>query len=209
MKTWMKILFWFGLGGSIGYFAGVTFNDRKRDAELKDCCKECRNNCDNCDLMGVWKEIEEERKAEQTAEDIRNEYFGKEKKDTPEEEPEMPMEPPEIGDDEEIANAGRIEIISEQEFYTNSGGFPQEEMIWYREDQVLWNKDTRTKMTKEDIQKSIGKEVLGMIDNNQNSEAAFIKNNLIPALFRIDVFDAAFSEEHGDTSEVYDEEGDT
>ena len=214
MKTWMKILFWLGVGGGLGYFTGCTVTNNKRDKIQNEACNSCQQECGNCELMQMWKEIDEEKKKEKAAEYVRKQYAGENAIDyskNPEgaatdEEPEMIEETPVIGDEDTIESASRIFYISEEEYYTNSSGVAQEELIFYRNDEVLWNKDTQSTMSEDEIARSIGKETIEMLKTNTYETGLFVKNDLIPALFRIDVYDAAYTDEHGDTSEVYEED---
>lgn len=135
-------------------------------------------------------------------EEVRKEYAG----DTSVEEEERALaEKPAIGDEADIETSPAIEFISEQEYYDNPSGYAQEELIWYELDEVLWDKDTQTKMSEEEGRKAIGIGTLEMFDigplNQTPPDSLFIKNHILMNLFRVDRMDAAWCDEHGENSE--------
>lgn len=216
----LKVLGLLGVGGGIGYLAGYKRADGIRDEELKDVCSACRSNCDNCEIKKMYDEIEQEVQNEirtaQDAEGARREYEGAAdiQADT-DDDPEMPEEEPRIGDEEELGNdpAPIIEFITEDEYYRGDGT-PQETLIFYTVDRKIWNQDTRSQLNDSEILKCLGssdgdgvgrtyfwRDATGNVPGER-----FIRNNMLGYKFRIDRIDAAFTDEHGDTSESYEEE---
>lgn len=230
MKAVLKVLLWLGLGGGIGYFAGYNVADNKRDKELTECCNDCQHNCENCEAHRIFEEAQKEIREEDLAEDARKEYEGGysritvsndkvtlevQQKPAADEEPEMPEEKPEIGDEDVVGTdpAPIIEFITEDEYY-RADGAPQENLIFYTGDKRIWNQDTQSELEGDEILRSLGssdgdgvgrtyfwRDAAGNIPGER-----FIRNNMLGYKFKIDRIDASFEEEHGDTSEVYDEE---
>ena len=210
MKTGMKILLWSLVSGTIGFFGGYTMKTvlaRKELDELGDKLDEVKAKAFELEeiantLAGNIPDPPAEE--EKTAEDIRKEYEA-----ATDEDPPMPEEKPVIGDEETVEKSPAIEFITEAEFYENSGGYPQEEMIWYSLDEVLWNKDTQSKVSKEEIDRSLGYNTLHMFDvdllNMNPPETIFVKNHILPGMFRVDYMDAAWVDEHNNDGEADDE----
>lgn len=198
MKPWMKILMWLGLGGGIGFFAGYQVgqkvNDKVRDEELQECSKGYREQCDNC----------EDRKEAKAAR-AQREYSGEDGAPT-DDDPEMPEEEPKIGD-EELVESGSVmvEFLTEEDYYDNLSGIDQEELIFYTEDEVLFNKNTNSKLTNDEIQKAFGCQTVSDFSmiyfGNDKCDSCFVLNHLIPMEFRIDRMDAAYIDDHDDYEE--------
>ena len=212
MKEVLKVLLWLGLGGGIGGFIGYNIADNKRDKEMADCCTECQHNCENCEAKKIYDEAQKEIMEEDRAEGARQEYAGVTVEAATDEEPDMPEEKPEIGDEDIVGNdpAPIIEIIDEDEYY-RSDGMEQESLIFYMGDKRLWNQDSRSELKGDEILRSLGAtdgNGVGMMYFFRDKDGdipgeKFVRNNLLAYKFKIDRIDGSFEEEHG---EEYDEE---
>ena len=109
------------------------------------------------------------------------------------------------GTDDEVEVEPAIEFITEDEYYINDG-MAQEQMIWYDLDKILFNKDTHSTLSNDEIRQAIGYGTLDIFEN-ENSTAIFVRNNMLnpPTKFRIDKFDAAWCDE-GDNGDTYDDD---
>lgn len=203
MKTGLKILIWSILSGSIGLFGGWTLGGRRIN-KLQEELDVSKAKVD--ELMEIANALageEIEKPAEEWPKpgDIQKEYLGKTATD---EDPPMPEEVPSIGDEEIIDQSPAIEIITEQEYYEDACGYAQEEMIFYSLDQVVWNKDTDSQLTNEEINRSLGYGTLNIFDK-EPQPTIFVKNHILQCLFRVDYMEAAWVDEH-DSGVLSDEE---
>ncbi|MBP5462434.1 MAG: hypothetical protein J6Y20_09940 [Lachnospiraceae bacterium] len=190
MKTWMKVLMWFGLGGGIGFFAGYQVGAKVQKKE------------DEAD-------IPQESEPEKVVEAIHT-YLGREDGDVDgdhflvnpfrtatDEDDEMPEEEPRIGDEEEIEDIPQLHpqdlvpnIISEEAYYQNEWDFEQNSLVYYAGDNVLFNVDTQSVVNHPN--EVIG---LGMLMGlDADHETLFIKNDTISVLFRIDWSDGSYDD---------------
>ncbi|MBP5462282.1 MAG: hypothetical protein J6Y20_09175 [Lachnospiraceae bacterium] len=235
MKAWMKVLVWLGLGGGIGFFAGYQIGGR---AARKDAFEEGYSSGKHdlfmetiheaCDGMAGLVEASanatkalEQYRGETGLSDIQPETEGDETlwSFTPSEEPEMPEEPPVIGDEAEIEDIPELHPqhmtqrqVTEEYFYNNPNNFDQEDLLYYEGDGTLYNKDTRKAIDKKDeIDEVLG---IGMLTNfhmkGADLETIFVENPTMGMLFRIDRVEDAFGDIlNGVVTEEIDEEDDT
>lgn len=226
MKAFLKILVWLGIGGTVGYFTGKAVTEHHDEKVKDDQCKDCAGNCDNCvygkarnmlnagqysEAMDAIDDVlisledmfpaDDPKPAVEEAEQAQQEYLGNDSDD-----PDMVTETPVIGDEESIDITPMYEIISEQEFYENSKGYTQEELIWYSLDEKLFNKETNKVESPEECIQMLGRGTLDMF-RDPGTTALFVRNNLLTYAFRVDRYDAAYADERGDTYD--DEEGTT
>ena len=246
MKAWMKVLVWLGLGGGIGFFAGYQIGGH---AARKDAYEEGYSEGkhdhfmegihDSCDAMAGL--VEASKKATEALEqyrgengltnggvvvdggwrDVQPETEGDETlwSFTPSEDPEMPEEPPVIGDEAEIEDIPELHPqhmtqrqVTEEYFYNNPNNFDQEDLLYYEGDGTLYNKDTRKAIDKKDeIDEILG---IGMLTNfhmkGADLETIFVENPTMGMLFRIDRVEDAFGDIlNGAVTEEIDEEDDT
>ena len=201
MKTWMKIAMWLGLGGGIGFFAGYQIGQRSSDKEHED------------DYSTGYHDAEQAYQARNQYTDVNshlNEYRGEDfdgdsilarpfdKSVLLEEDPPMPVEPPVIGDEEDIevepirqlhATHMNQKQITEEDYWENPWQYDKEELIFYEGDQALLNRTTRERYTSMDeIEQTIG---IGMItafypSGKEDLDTIFVKNDTAGVLYRID-----------------------
>lgn len=220
MKTWMKILMWVGLGGGIGFFAGLQVGSKRSAVMETEHWEAVYNNgrTDGYakaveDNKNAWKEVTQQI-AESAIKDYGGDFDGDHVNVTAEEDPPMVEEPPVIGDEEDIEDVPQLHPqhmipvqITEDEYYANQWGYDQESLIFYEMDEVLFNKDTRKAMTtKDEIDQVIG---IGMTFNfylkdGETLDVIFVKNDTMGVIFRIDRIDAAYQDEGADPE--YEEE---
>lgn len=206
LKPWMKALMWFGLGGGIGFFAGYGVGMRTGNSTAA----KMMNDAD--------EDVYEARRKLQETKDALDLYSGGKHVEDPEEEAEMPEDPPEIGDEEEIEGRTIPELhpqhliperITEEEYYENPWGDDQEQLLYYEGDRVLFNKNTRKALkTPDAIDQAIG---LAMIlsfyrKDGEVLDAIFVRNPTMGVIFRIDRLEASYEEEGGDPE--YEEDDD-
>ena len=206
MKPWMKAVFWAGLGGGIGFFAGWQVGQKGR-RKLTDAEEERAYN-------DGWQDGYEARSSASEAleklEQYRGGAFGNDTDGDelfvqPEEEPEMPEDPPEIGDEEDIEEVPELhpqhmipQLITEDAYYTNPWNYDQEHLNYYETDEVLYNRETRKVIkNKDEMDQIIG---IGMIFNfylkdGEALDAIFVRNDTMGVIFRIDRFDASYQDE--------------
>ena len=233
MKAWMKVLVWLGLGGGIGFFAGYQAGkagcEKEFDAAVQEAADEFREK-----HRQEWNE-HFERLGQQTdnlrdsfdslavaAKEAADAYRGDDEtlwSFTPSEDPEMPEEPPVIGDEAEIEDIPELHPqhmtqrqVTEEYFYSNPNNFDQEDLLYYEGDDTLYNKDTRKAIDKKDeIDEVLG---IGMLTNFHMKGAdlgtIFVENPTMGMLFRIDRVEDAFGDIlNGVVAEEIDEEDDT
>lgn len=219
----LKILGGFAVGGGVGYTIGKTVADRKYVKYQETCCKDCKACCDNCDLYKIAKDVGLIEKPPEEVENARKEYAGEDINGealrydaNPDgtfvkaaEEPEMPEEPAQIGDEDTVEASPAVILISEAEFYNNAGGLAQEDLLWYVEDEVLFNKETQTKLTPHEIKRCVGMDILRgafQIDPlHEPEDKIYVRNDMIPCMFQIFRIDAAYADEH-DSGEIDEDE---
>ena len=199
MKAGIKILLWSLVSGGIGIFAGWTAGGRKI-AKIGEELEEARAKVQELTDIAVTLAYAVKKEAppiKPTVSDITSTYLGKPATD---EDPDMPEEKPEIGDEDIVESSPTIEFISEEEYYDNPENYQQEELIWYSLDQVLWNKDTQSKMNRLETDRSLGYNTLNMFEPNllnQNPpDTLFVKNNILRYMFQVDHIEAAWVDEH-------------
>ena len=242
MKAWMKVLVWLGLGGGIGFFAGYQIglergNRRVDEIQMNEWAayeggynQALRDN----GVIKTSETWEDARTAlekyrgetgsppdEEAAVDIQPETEDDETlwSFTPSEDPEMPEEPPVIGDEAEIEDIPELHPqhmtqrqVTEEYFYNNPNNFDQEDLLYYEGDGTLYNKDTRKAIDKKDeIDEVLG---IGMLTNfhmkGADLETIFVENPTMGMLFRIDRVEDAFGDIlNGVVAEEIDEEDDT
>ena len=229
MKGWLKALLWFGLGAGIGFFAGYGTGSRVKDREEEEAYDQGRTDGYSEARSGEAEYkagMDEYRKGEMLLERMRE--ISKEM--WPEDsDPEMPEEPPVIGDEETIGDTlpsepkdGMAEMhpeymtpvqITEEEYYANPWGDTQESLIFYELDEVLLNKETRAVLkTKNEIDQVIG---IGMtfqfyLKDGEALDAIFVRNPTIGTVFRIDRMDASYEDTvYGEGAPEYEEDDDT
>lgn len=249
MKAWMKVLMWLGLGGGIGFFAGYQigghaarkgafeegYSAGKHDLFTETIHEACNGMAglaeasDNAAKAldqyrgeiglpnseeasdsgwGPWHDIQPKTEDDETLWSF-----------TPSEEPEMPEEPPVIGDEAEIEDIPELHPqhmtqrqVTEEYFYNNPNNFDQEDLLYYEGDGTLYNKDTRKAIDKKDeIDEVLG---IGMLTNfhmkGADLETIFVENPTMGMLFRIDRVEDAFGDIlNGVVTEEIDEEDDT
>lgn len=186
MKTWMKILMWFGLGGGIGFFAGYQVGAKVQKKE------------DETEQAQEWKQEQPDITVEEALDAYRGEENAEElpKADTDDE--EMPEEPPRIGDEEIIEDIPQLhpqhlipKRISEDEYYENPNGYEQARLIFYDLDEVVYNPETRSKV--KNPEEIVGLATLKGLDKNH--PLIFVSNSTIETVFRIEWLDAAYEDE--------------
>lgn len=235
MKAWMKVLVWLGLGGGIGFFAGYQIGGH---AARKDAFEEGYSSCAHDRFMEKINDVNdamaglveasakaaealEQYRGETGSPDIQPETEGDETlwSFAPSEDPEMPEEPPVIGDEAEIEDIPELHPqhmtqrqVTEEYFYNNPNNFDQEDLLYYEGDGTLYNKDTRKAIDKKDeIDEVLG---IGMLTNfhmkGADLETIFVENPTMGMLFRIDRVEDAFGDIlNGVVAEEIDEEDDT
>lgn len=206
MKPWMKAVFWAGLGGGIGFFAGWQVGQKGR-RKLTDAEEERVYN-------DGWQDGYEARRSDAEALErleqyrggsLGNDTDGDELFVQPEEEPEMPEDPPEIGDEEDIEEVPELhpqhmipQLITEDAYYTNPWNYDQEHLNYYETDEVLYNRETRKVIkNKDEMDQVVG---IGMLFNfylkdGEALDAIFVRNDTMGVIFRIDRFDASYQDE--------------
>lgn len=208
MKTWIKILMWSIFTGGVSGF-GMYQLGKKIGAK-----EQAEYDVDNVEQLmkeltkGAVEEAAEAREEKKDAEEVRKEYAGEPTETATDEDPPMVEDKPEIGDEDQIEASPAIEFITEEEYYENSSRYAQEELIWYSLDEVMWNKDTKSKLNTEEIRKSIGYGTTDIFDKPDAPSFIFVKNHILMCMFRVDFMDAAFIDEHGDIPEEYEEDDD-
>lgn len=235
MKAWMKVLVWLGLGGGIGFFAGYQIGSKT----TRDSAAKLITESDEA-LYEANRRIEELENGMNSVSSAAKEaagaiaqYAGANGSDissneeddealwsfTPSEDPEMPEEPPVIGDEAEIEDIPELHPqhmtqrqVTEEYFYNNPNNFDQEDLLYYEGDGTLYNKDTRKAIDKKDeIDEVLG---IGMLTNfhmkGADLETIFVENPTMGMLFRIDRVEDAFGDIlNGAVTEEIDEEDDT
>lgn len=235
MKAWMKVLMWLGLGGGIGFFAGYQigghtarkdafeegYSSGKHDLFVETIHEACDGMAGIAEASANAAKAIEQYRGEIGLHDIQPETEDDETlwSFTPSEEPEMPEEPPVIGDEAEIEDIPELHPqhmtqrqVTEEYFYSNPNNFDQEDLLYYEGDDTLYNKDTRKAIDKKDeIDEVLG---IGMLTNFHMKGAdlgtIFVENPTMGMLFRIDRVEDAFGDIlSGVVTEEIDEEDDT
>ena len=201
MKPWMKVLMWLGLGGGIGFFAGYRVG----------AGKSYNNGYDE----GYVAAKEEQVNGEAEPESALHIYRADE-----DDEPEMPMDPPVIGDEEELGTTSHEQqagedipqlhptqmlpqILTEEEFYENQWEYEKERLIFYAGDEVLYN--PRDKVVEDVPENLIG--IGTLLSFGPDEDAKFVKNDTFGTLYRIDrVEDAFYDSVEGEFSSPEDDD---
>ena len=190
MKTWMKILMWFGLGGGIGFFAGYQVGARVQKTEDEESQESDMNITA---FKPVAQDALEVYRGGDTDGDkfLINPWIGT----ATDEDDEMPEEEPRIGDEEDIEDIPQLHpqdlvpsIITEQEYYQNEWNYDQESLVYYGRDNVLFDIDTQSVIS--DPTQVIG--LATLMGLNAVHETLFVRNETTSTLFRIDWTEDAF-----------------
>lgn len=196
MKAFMKVLMWLGLGAGLGYFLGDQIGYKRGYEEGK-------NHEQYIERMR--KELNEEPPVEKQL----KEYLGGDHdgdaieiwagdnivSPPTDEDPDMPTEE-EIAIDEDIPQLHPQhfvpEIIGEEEYNANIWNYDLENLVYYEQDDVLFNETTQAPIEHPDEVIGIGTLCEFGGDPNNPTETIYVKNETYGTLFRIDRVDAAF-----------------
>lgn len=177
MKTWMKYLMWFGLGGGFGFFIGQQVGKKQTEEEY-EAAQEVPVESDDQQYGSI--------------EEILDEYIGEPVED---EDPDMPTEKDiEIDPDIPQLHPEHLvpEIIGEEEYNANVWGYDLENLTFYELDEVLYDETTQDIVANPDDVIGIGTLFEFGGDPNNPTETIYVKNDTYGTLFRIDRIDAAF-----------------
>ena len=210
MKAWMKILMWVGLGGGIGFFAGLQVGQRS-ERKLAETEPE---------------QDESEEQAEEVYNTAMDEYIGDKDNDNvstimqiqEEEDAEMPEEVPVIGDEDTLEEIRELHpqdmapvLITESEWIENPWNYDKETMGYYSLDDKLYNFATRSVIKDNDEVVGIGNlyGFYGTQENPAGKDIIYVRNDCLGTLFKIGFFDAALHDITGGAdSPEYEEEED-
>lgn len=225
MKLWMKALIWLGLGGGIGFFAGYQVGYLRNKTEIEQSAVELVND--------KRHEIEEKQEAEirrlEEKLKIANEavvaiqqYKGLDTEQLPfkeeEEDPEMPMEEPEMpkypleedGEDEEPVvypeeEEDEEEIqqphpedfrpygITRSEYLANEKGYGHKELDYYTDDAVIFDPKEEEKWTHPEQLLGIGWEAR-FISIGRPVTEVYIQNDTMGMMYKITRIEGSFAE---------------
>lgn len=223
MKPWMRILVWFGLGGGIGFFAGWqagALQERKAaDEETERLIKRNRELAAQVrgDIQKAEKtEMPEMLNADRVKEIIQREYGadtdGDESFVDPfdEDEPEMPMEEPEFDDpledeEEEIPQLHPEDLlphpITEDEFNRNSKDYEICHLLYYADDDVIFDPDREEQWTHPDQLLGIGWMALFGGRPGQETYEIYIENDTMGCLYKVTRIDDSFHDLYEENEE--------
>lgn len=186
MKTWMKVLMWFGLGAGIGFFAGWQVGERQNARKAEEADEDA--------YAAVTSSIESAQAAfDQLAES--SDAFHKKVNDM------LGTYRGDIDGDEtpSIVQLHPTYIrpvqITEDEFNYNENGYDLHDMVWYEGDEVLYDE------TKQEIIPEPESEIgLGMLDAfggdpRRAVNVIYVKNETFGKLYRVVKSPEAFNEE--------------
>ena len=217
MKTWAKILMWFGLGCGVGFFAGERIgavHERKRLDKERYVFHELKP-------VGTvnYQQVEEYRKA---VADYRGDTFDENNPEligvdygSGDDIPQMPtyeeIEIPNVleGDQYVEDHADAIatvpadvppihpqvfvpQIVTEEEFYRNEWGYEECHMTFYEIDEVLYDDQTQSIVENPDDVIGVGTLFGFGGDPNNPIESLFVINETFGTRYRIDRLDEAF-----------------
>lgn len=203
MKTWMKILMWFGLGASVGYFAGAQVGaaqERKRRAELEESRAKRKPVPLNkpLDMEDIKNKIDLFRQAQREyaggATEGLEEILRKPATDDDDVPPMPTVEELEIDADipqlhpEDLAP----EIISEEEFNANIDKFDIETLLFFELDEVLYNEATQSIVEYPDQVIGVGTLFEFGGDPNSPVDVIYVRNRTFGTYFKIERIDDAF-----------------
>lgn len=200
MKTWAKILMWFGLGCGVGFFAG----ERIGAVHERKCLDKERYEREPVERAN-YQQVEEYRKAI-------SEYKGETFDDDI---PQMPtyeeIEIPNVleGDQYVEDHADAIatvpadvppihpqvfvpQIVTEEEFYRNEWDYEECHMTFYEIDEVLYDDQTQSIVENPDDVIGVGTLFGFGGDPNNPVESLFVINETFGTRYRIDRLDEAF-----------------
>lgn len=197
MKPWMKILMWFGLGGAVGFFAGqqIGYNKaKKEDEEIVNDAYDRGKNDGAYDMIDSLKYGVKENVAREFG------YIPPEEEDA-----EMPMDPPEMPDEDEPAEPFSTdpmpfhptmlvpEIVTEEQFCDRLD-LDEELILWYELDDVLYDVKDQKPLGPEDQANSIG---LGAVHEFYSTvggikDEVFVINEALGTRYRIQRIEDAF-----------------
>lgn len=196
MKTWMKILFWGGLGTAFGFFIGYNVGQRQKPDE---------DALDEAWYQGWEAAYYEGEKADKALE----EYSGETPAENEEEDVEMPGELPPIDEEDgDIPVTPKIrqlhpqdmtpEIITEQEvdklLRDPENTYDQINLLYYQGDDVLYNATESNIETDPDGLVGPGTVMAFGGDPNNPVETLWVKSPTWGKIFRIDAVDDCFGE---------------
>ena len=212
MKPWMKILMWFGLGATVGFFAGqqAGYNKAKDEDEaiINDAYERGKDDGYNCTFEGSMKQLNEQvAQAKNSLRQFSEAYGYSEDPGVPidEEDAEMPMEPPEMPDecDEETTEINTEElpfhptmlapeIVTEEQFASRDD-LNEELLLWYQLDDVLYDCSDQKPMGPEDQATSIGVGTLNeFFAGPEVKDEIYVINETYASKFRIQRIEDAF-----------------
>jgi hypothetical protein len=197
MKPWMKMLMWFGLGGAVGFFAGqqIGYNKaKKEDDEVVNDAYDRGKNDGARDMIDSLKTETMRCVARELG------YITPEEEDA-----EMPMDPPEMPDDDEPVEPASTtampfhptmlipEIVTEEQF-CDRVDLDEELILWYELDDVLYDVKDQKPLGPEDQANSIG---LGAVHEFYSTvggikDEVFVINEALGTRYRIQRIEDAF-----------------
>lgn len=217
LKPWMKVLIWAGLGGGIGFFAGMQVGaaqEQRRQSEAIDICEKSEYKkvgkvaCEVATAMkdyfgnaGAGLRVDTDGDVDGDEFNIDGDFDG--------DEPEMPTENDILIDPEipQLHPQHLIpEIIGEEEFNINIWHYEIENLIFYSMDEVLYNEDTQSIIENPEDVVGHGTLMEFNADPRHPVYTIFVKNDTFGTLFRIDYVDAAFCDAVDGTCPPEDDE---
>lgn len=194
MNGAVKALVWFGLGAGIGIFAGYSIGRKKGLQEYYDHEAE--------ELGSFDEEAASEEELHRKVTETMNEYLGQPATD---EEPEMPMDIPEMpkdplegdtdGDEVYIPQfhpaTMQIQVITEDEFNRNEHDLEIKNLIWYEQNEVLYDEEEDRDLIPPDDYVGYGTLMGFGGDPNNPVETLYVEDFTRGTMYRIDRVDAA------------------
>lgn len=225
MKLWMKALIWLGLGGGIGFFAGYQVGAHVKEEVLDDLNERLNNAEKRNDLIegNYAVQIEQAEKSSESEilrlkEQLRianeavgamRQYKGIDTEQLPfrdeEEDPEMPMDEPEMpddpleedGEDEEIQQPHPEDFrpygITRGEYLANERGYGLKELDYYTDDAVIFDPKEEEKWTHPEQLLGIGWKARFISTGTPVSEV-YIQNDTMGMLYKITRIEGSFAE---------------
>lgn len=198
MKTFLKILFWSGIGFGFGFFVGYQAGVRSERTADEDA--------DEVMDALYEKAWEAGFKAAEEVDETLNSYRGEAAEDQEEEEPSpekapdhpVILEPQEYDIPQLHPQDMAFTLITEKEAVDilNDPGNTMDEvrMIWYTQDEVLYNVTDRTVVTEPDSEVGVGTTMAFGGDPRHPVSTLWVKSETWGRVIRIDAVDDCFAD---------------
>ncbi|MBQ2533313.1 MAG: hypothetical protein II545_06715 [Lachnospiraceae bacterium] len=200
MKAWMKVLMWAGLGAGIGFFAGYQIG---HNSGVKETDSKWRDDLDhfweddeiNEEGLDIDQHLNEYRGEEIAAEEnVEPEEVSVEEAETEDFETDIPQLHPQDMVPEIITEEEAAKILS---MYESIGvHYEQEDVIFYRGDEVFYNTKTQSIMPLDEAHTVFGHGIEFAFGGDPNNpvDIVWVRNETYATIFKIMEIDEAFCE---------------